>query len=307
MYECDVAQAEDYGGLVAANIRAARARLGITQAQLAARMRDLGHDWYQQTAGATERGDRRATAEEIAALALCLDTLPDVLTLPPPNVAFVLFGEKRIPAQRLSIVDDSVSWDGDGIKISRPSMAYRPYELRAAMHEAREELRRQAGGTASQENGPDAEDIRVQRPRSVRRSGAQVQQPPIVAAIVTSTAGILVGKRRDGKPPWTFIAGEQDAVKDENPADTAVREVKEETGLRIVPGDEIGRRLHPATKRLMVYIAAAPEGGADIFVGDEDELAEVRWVSLAEADELLPGMFDPVREHLAHKLGEAER
>ena len=26
---------------------------------------------------------------------------------------------------------------------------------------------------------------------------------------------------------------------------------------------------------------------------------------LAEADELLPGMFEPVREHLARELGEA--
>jgi len=130
------------------------------------------------------------------------------------------------------------------------------------------------------------------------------REQPIVAAIVTSDLGVLVGRRNDGKPPWTLIAGEQDAVQDENPADTAVREVKEETGLRIVAGDEIGRRVHPITKRLMIYIAAAPTHGTDVIVGDEDELAEVRWVGLAEADELLPGMFEPVREHLARELGE---
>lgn len=171
MYECDVAQAEDYGALVAANIRAARARLGITQARLAERMRQLGHDWYQQTAGATERGDRRATAEEIAALAFCLDTTPDVLMLPPPSVAVVLFGEERIPAQRLAIVDDSVSWDGDEIKISRPSVTYRPYELRTAVLEAREEIRRHADagsreGEPPQTEAPEtwAEDIAPRRP-----------------------------------------------------------------------------------------------------------------------------------------------
>ena len=38
----------------------------------------------------------------------------------------------------------------------------------------------------------------------------------------------------------------------------------------------------------MIYIAAAPTHGTEVFVGDEDELAEVRWVSLAEADELMP-------------------
>jgi 8-oxo-dGTP diphosphatase len=130
-------------------------------------------------------------------------------------------------------------------------------------------------------------------------------QQPVVAAVVVSDRGVLVGRRNDGKPPWTFIAGEQDAVKDENPADTAVREVKEETGLRIQAGDVIGERVHPKTGRRMIYIAAAPTHGTDVFVGDEDELAEVRWVSLAEADELLPGMYPSVREHLARKLGEA--
>jgi 8-oxo-dGTP diphosphatase len=129
------------------------------------------------------------------------------------------------------------------------------------------------------------------------------ERPPIVAAIVTSDRGVLVGRRNDGKPPWTFIAGEQDAVKDENPADTAVREVKEETGLQVQVGDLIGERVHPKTGRTMVYIAATPTHGTDVFVGDEDELAEVRWVGLAEADELLPNMFEPVREHLERELG----
>ena len=131
-----------------------------------------------------------------------------------------------------------------------------------------------------------------------------VTMPPVVAAIVTSDRGVLIGRRNDGKPPWTFIAGEQDAVQDENPADTAVREVKEETGLRVQAGEVIGERVHPKTGRTMIYMAAAPTHGTDVFVGDEDELAEVRWVSLAEADELLPGMFGPVREHLARELGE---
>jgi 8-oxo-dGTP pyrophosphatase MutT (NUDIX family)/transcriptional regulator with XRE-family HTH domain len=128
---------------------------------------------------------------------------------------------------------------------------------------------------------------------------------PVVAAIVTSSLGVLVGRRSDGNPPWTFIAGEQDAVKDENPADTATREVKEETGLLVRASHVIGHRIHPKTGRRMIYIAAEPTHGTEIFVNDEAELAEVRWVSLAEADELLPGMFGLVREYLARELGEA--
>jgi 8-oxo-dGTP diphosphatase len=115
----------------------------------------------------------------------------------------------------------------------------------------------------------------------------------------------LVGRRRDGKPPWTFIAGELEPG--EQPEDTAIREVKEETGLRIQAGELLGERLHPQTGRTMVYLAAAPTHGTDIIVGDEDELAEVRWVSPVEADALMGGqIFGPVREFLAREFGEAE-
>ena len=120
---------------------------------------------------------------------------------------------------------------------------------------------------------------------------------PIVAAIVTSRLGVLVARRKDGKPPWTFIAGEIEPGED--PADTAIREVKEETGLRIRSTRVIGRRVHPHTGREMIYLAARPTHGTRAFVGDKEELAEVRWVDLAQADELMGGtIFEPVRNHL---------
>jgi 8-oxo-dGTP diphosphatase len=124
---------------------------------------------------------------------------------------------------------------------------------------------------------------------------------PIVAAIVTSHLGVLVARRNDGKPPWTFIAGEMEPRED--PADTAVREVMEETGLRIRSAGIIGRRAHPHTGREMIYLAARPAHGTKVFVGDEDELAEVRWVDLAQADELMGGaMFEPVHTYLEKTL-----
>ena len=42
------------------------------------------------------------------------------------------------------------------------------------------------------------------------------------------------------------------------------------------------------------------------LVGDSEELAEVRWVGLVEAGELLPGMFGPVSEYLTRELGGEE-
>ena len=119
----------------------------------------------------------------------------------------------------------------------------------------------------------------------------------MITGIVTSDRGVLIGQRHDGKPPWTFIAGEQEPG--ETVEDTIVREVKEETGLEIIAGETLGEREHPKTGRHMIYLAAEPAtDDLAVTVGDTDELAEVRWASLAEAVELLPGMFEPVRGHL---------
>ena len=127
------------------------------------------------------------------------------------------------------------------------------------------------------------------------------ERAPIVAAIVTSRLGVLVARRNDGKPPWTFIAGEIEPGED--PTDTAIREVKEETGLRIRSTGVIGRRVHPHTGREIIYLAARPTHGTKAFVGDEEELAEVRWVDLAQADELMSGaMFEPVHSYLEKTL-----
>jgi NADH pyrophosphatase NudC (nudix superfamily) len=136
---------------------------------------------------------------------------------------------------------------------------------------------------------------------TVTESATKPEPQPVVAAIVTNGMGVLIGRRNDGKPPWTFIAGEIEPG--ESPEDAGVREVKEETGLLVRATGVLGRRVHPKTRRTMIYMSAEPTHGTRVFVGDEDELAEVRWATLAEADELLPGMFEPVREHLAQKIG----
>ena len=151
----------------------------------------------------------------------------------------------------------------------------------------------------------DLDDLRAQlraMDQTAQHDSTKPEPQPVVAAIVTSERGVLLGRRNDGKPPWTFIAGEIEPG--ESLADAGVREVKEETGLLVAAGQEIGRRVHPATGRTMIYMAAKPTHGTDIFVGDRDELGEVRWVPLAEAEELMQpyGMFGSVREYLAKTL-----
>lgn len=138
----------------------------------------------------------------------------------------------------------------------------------------------------------------------VHESPDAPQKPAIATAIVVSDRGVLVGKRNDGSPPWTFIAGQ--AHDGEPIADAAVREVKEETGLVVIAGSSlIGRRIHPKTGRDMHYVACRPTEGTDVFVGDEEELAEVRWVpTIAELLTLMDRrfLFEPVLEHLERLL-----
>ncbi len=152
-----------------------------------------------------------------------------------------------------------------------------------------DDLRRQLHGQPSLTGEPEPQ--RADQP----------QYPAVAVAIVTSRLGVLAGQRNDGRPPWTFIAGKCETG--ESPADAIVREVKEETGLLIKPGATIGERIHPKTGKHLVYVAATPAGrNRDVFVGDEDELAKVRWLNLDEAEQLMPDMFPPVHEHLRRCL-----
>ena len=66
---------------------------------------------------------------------------------------------------------------------------------------------------------------------------------------------MLLARRHDGKPEWTFPSGAQEA--DEAYTDTAVRETLEETGLTVIARDQIGERTHPKTGRHMVCISPA--------------------------------------------------
>jgi 8-oxo-dGTP pyrophosphatase MutT (NUDIX family) len=150
-----------------------------------------------------------------------------------------------------------------------------------------------------------AQPTRQETPVAQPQPADQPERPSVMVAIITSRLGVLAGKRNDGKPPWTFPAGENELH--ESPADTIIRETKEETGLLIKAGTTIGERVHPRTSRHMVYVAATPAGrNRNVWVGDPDELAEVRWLTLAEVDELMPDVFPAVRKHLDRVLRTTE-
>jgi 8-oxo-dGTP diphosphatase len=123
----------------------------------------------------------------------------------------------------------------------------------------------------------------------------------VAAAVVTCGQEVLISRRLDGQPPWSFVSGTIEPG--ERPHDAAVREVMEETGLVIAAGATIGERIHPVTGRVIVYVAAEPRTGrGEARARDGSGLAEVRWATRATAAELMPGMFGPVADYLARVL-----
>jgi ADP-ribose pyrophosphatase YjhB (NUDIX family) len=115
-------------------------------------------------------------------------------------------------------------------------------------------------------------------------------------AVVRDGDGRLLLVRR-GRPPsvglWSVPGGRVEPG--ETPAEAALREVREETGLDVVIGDllatvEIGE--------FLVHDFAATVVGGALRAGDD--ASDVRWCSFAEAAlmPLTPGLLDELRRML---------
>jgi 8-oxo-dGTP diphosphatase len=102
------------------------------------------------------------------------------------------------------------------------------------------------------------------------------RHPAVAVAIVTSRLSVLIGRRRDGNPPWTFPGGKIEPG--ESPEDAAVRETLEETGLQVPATGVIGSRAHPQTGIRIVYLAAVLASEAEV------QIREVLTDSAASAD-----------------------
>jgi 8-oxo-dGTP diphosphatase len=136
---------------------------------------------------------------------------------------------------------------------------------------------------------------------TTRASGGRLAnaEPAVIAVIVTAPEGVLAIRRSDGTPPWTFPGGEIEP--DETPAAAGRREVMEETGLEVVAGRILGKRVHPQTGRQVIYLTARPARQADALAasaGADAKVEEVRWLNRAEVDDLMPGVYEPVRAYL---------
>lgn len=147
----------------------------------------------------------------------------------------------------------------------------------------------------------------VLRGRKVRRSihmseALTLPEPPhLGVAIVTNTSGVLVVKRRDGIPPWSFPATE---IRGGEPvADTITRNVPRETGVEVKPKELLGRRFHPRTGWVMVYVSAEPTTEQAPQVLDTADLTEARYMPLDEVLQVMPDLAPQVKGHLLAVLG----
>jgi len=126
----------------------------------------------------------------------------------------------------------------------------------------------------------------------------------VAIAVIVSDRHVLVGRRADNTPPWTFLGSkvepgetaEAAAVREE-------REEREEAQLAIVALHTLGRRIHPVTGRELVYVAAVAAGARPALAALDPALTEVRWATLDELDQLLPNVFAPARHWLTQCLG----
>jgi 8-oxo-dGTP pyrophosphatase MutT (NUDIX family) len=134
-----------------------------------------------------------------------------------------------------------------------------------------------------------------ERGNPVNEPATLPEQPHVALAIVTSDRGVLVAKRADGIPPWTFLGGE--IQPGESSADALRRRVEAEAGLPVETVTFIGRRIHPKTSRVMVYGHVRVGDGVP-KLGDPEDLTEVRWASIDETRDLMPDMYSPVRQYL---------
>jgi 8-oxo-dGTP pyrophosphatase MutT (NUDIX family)/transcriptional regulator with XRE-family HTH domain len=302
------------GRYVIENLKQLREERRLAYTELSARLEQLGRPIPTLGLSRIENGKRRVDADDLVALAIALGVNPSALLLPRStgaedeielspatrHLAWIVWqwadGQEPLPERNTPESDwvarrTSLPQVIDFMAYARPAWKADVPQMNATVTARIEELEKQV-----QE---------LHKSGAGRSSATQEEQQPVVAAIVTSSEGVLIARRNDGSPPWTFIAGEVEPG--ELPEDAAVREVKEETGCRVRVGELIGERVHPVTGRTMIYMAARPTHGTDIFVGDEAELAEVRWVGQAEAVELLPGMYEPVREYLSRELASGEQ
>ena len=120
----------------------------------------------------------------------------------------------------------------------------------------------------------------------------------IVIGIVVNDKKILMVRRRIKEKDlhWQFPGG---LVEDNESQEEAIkREVREETAIICKTKRRLGQRIHPSTKKKIIYFVCDYISGEEKVL-DKEELDDVRWMNSNEIFEnITSDIFEPVREFL---------
>jgi 8-oxo-dGTP diphosphatase len=308
--------------LVAYNLERVRKMRGLSQEEARELLKAEGIDWSKAVYSAAERSwdgkrVRQFEANHLVAFSRAFG-VPVVFFFLPPRAAdrIIGAGSDRTAVSGVSAGGADISWPemfevmlgGTYRSVLLPRFLELPPEDRPAASTRLGQLigLLSANGTAVAERDRMATE---RRDRNIQRAADAVfpvepdvnGERPIALAIVVSGGRVLVAERVDGVPPWTFPGGEVEP--DDDAGETVVRETKEETGVELEAVRIIGRRDHPVTHRHTIYVEGTLKRGPEAYVGDPAELKRVRWVGLDELLELMPTLYEPVREHLTREVG----
>ena len=145
-------------------------------------------------------------------------------------------------------------------------------------------------------------------PSAERSAAGPAPRVPCVGAVITDESGrmlLILRGHEPGKGLWSIPGGRIEPG--ESDAQAVVREVREETGLRVTCGRLLGSAELPGLAGAVIevrdYLALlVPGARAEAVAGDD--AAAVRWVSDTEADamdargELTAGLLATLRSWL---------
>ena len=119
----------------------------------------------------------------------------------------------------------------------------------------------------------------------------------VLVVIHSADLQVLLIERADKPGFWQSVTGSKDAV-DEPFAETARREVAEETGVGVGPVHYLASQPWPFPHSLMIAFTAQYAGG-DIRV-DASEIAEARWFGPQDPLPPIPPLGLSIAGHLIH-------
>jgi uncharacterized protein YndB with AHSA1/START domain/8-oxo-dGTP pyrophosphatase MutT (NUDIX family)/DNA-binding transcriptional ArsR family regulator len=133
-------------------------------------------------------------------------------------------------------------------------------------------------------------------------SDGEMTSATAVAVIIQRGRVLMIKGRVNGERfSWQFPLGEIAAAEDAHEA--ALREAREQVGLRVQPSSVLGERFVEAISKRLIYVACTPLGAAEAKLANPGGATELAWCTFGEFMERVPGgLFPPVVAHLRNVL-----